>query len=96
MIPPQKPQPSFKAPKFFWTLFWTSVVLFCILSNIQVGIEEDRKLEEMKQEHIETTMRLYAEYAKKYNEEERKLYQDSIDSISAVDESDSLPSGNFR
>mgnify|MGYP005947149797 CR=1 FL=1 len=96
MIPPQKPQPSFKAPKFFWTLFWTSVVLFCILSNIQVGIEEDRKLEEMKQEHIETTMRLYAEYARKCYEEERKLYQDSIDSISAVDESDSLPSGNFR
>ncbi len=96
MIPPQKPQPSFKAPKFFWTLFWTSVVLFCILSNIQVGIEEDRKLEEMKQEHIETTMRLYAEYARKCYEEERKLYQDSIDSISAVDESDSLASGNFR
>lgn len=95
-MPLQKRQPTFKAPKFFWTLFWTSVVLFCILSNVQVEIEEERKLEEIKQEHIETTMRLYAEYAKKCNEEERKLYQDSIDSISAVDESDSLPSGNFR
>ena len=95
-MPLQKRQPTFKAPKFFWTLFWTSVVLFCILSKIQVGIEEERKLEEIKEEHIETTMRLYAEYAKKYNEEERELYQDSIDSISAVDESDSLPSGNFR
>jgi hypothetical protein len=96
MTQPQKRQPSFKAPKFFWTLFLTSVVLFCILGKIQIGIEEERKLEEIKQEHIETTMRLYAEYAKKYNEEERELYQDSIDSISAVDESDSLPSGNFR
>lgn len=62
---PSKTTASFKAPTFFWTLFWTSVVLFCILGKIQVGIEEDRKLEEMKQEHIETTMRLYAEYAKK-------------------------------
>lgn len=96
MTQPQKRQPSFKAPKFFWTLFWTSVVLYCILGKIQIGIEEERKLEEIKQEHIETTLRLYAEYAKKYNEEERELYQDSIDSISAVDESDSLPSGNFR
>lgn len=96
MTQPQKRQPSFKAPKFFWTLFGTSVVLFCILSNIQVGIEEDRKLEEMKQEHIETTMRLYAEYAKKCYEEDMKLYQDSIDSISSVDESNSLPSGDFR
>ncbi len=96
MTYPQKRQPSFKTPKFFWTLFWTSVVLFCILSKIQVGIEEERKLEEIKQEHIETTMRLYAEYARKCYEEDRKLYKDSIDSISAVDESDSLPSGNFR
>lgn len=95
-MPLQKRQPTFKAPKFFWTLFWISVVLFCILSNVQVEIEEERKLEEIKQEHIETTMRLYAEYAKKCNEEERKLYQDSIDSISAIDESDSLPSGDFR
>ncbi len=96
MVPPKKRQPDIKAPKFFWTLFWTSVVLFCILDNIREGIEEERKLEEMKKEHIETTMRQYAEYAKKCNEEERKLYQDSIDPISAVEGLEQQPSDDFR
>lgn len=92
MTPPKRPQPSFKSPKFFWTLFWTSVVLFCILNKIQMGIEEEQVLEKIKQEHIETT----GEYARKHNEEERKLYQDSIDSISAVEGLEQQPSDDFR
>lgn len=85
MIPPQKRQRSFKAPKFFWPLFWTSVVLFCILDDIRVEIEKERELEDLKKAHIETTMRQYGEYAKKCNEEDMKLYQDRIDSISAIE-----------
>ena len=74
-------KPSFRAPKFFWTLMWTSVVLFCILHNILIEVEEERELEEIWQEHLETTMREYAEYAKECYEEDMKLYQDSIDCI---------------
>ena len=59
-------------------------------------IEEERKLEEIRQEHIETTMRQYAEYARKSYEEDMRLYQDSIDSISAVEELKQQPSDDFR
>lgn len=89
-------EPSFKAPKFFWTLFWTSVVLFCLLSKIKIGIEQERELEEIKQQHIERTMREYAEYARKRYEEDKKLYQDSIEPISTFRETDSLSLDNYR
>lgn len=59
-------------------------------------IEEERKLEEIKQDHIETTMRQYAEYARKCYEEDMRLYQDSIDSISAVEGLEQQPSDDFR
>ena len=74
-------KPSFRAPKFFWTLMGTSIVLFCFLHNILIEVEKERKLEEIWQEHFETTMREYAEYARERYEEDKKLYQDSIDCI---------------
>lgn len=96
MTPDKRRQPTFKAPKFFWTLFCTSVVLFCYLDEIKVSIDKERELEEMKQEHIEETYKQYMEYALKCYEEDRSIYQASIDSISEVSESDSLSSDKFR
>lgn len=82
--------PSFKAPKFFWTLLGISVVLFCLLDDLKMALDKEAELETMKQEHIEEVMRGYVEYAKKRNDEERRLYQDSIDSISTDQTTDSL------
>lgn len=96
MIPPQKPKPKFRTPRFFWILMCISVVLLCELDNIRVEIEKERELEEMKRHHIEETMKAYGEYARKWNEEQWKLYQDSIDSISAGNGVDSASSGNYR
>lgn len=61
-----------------------SIVVFCYLSKIQIALDEEIEVERIKQEHIEATLDQYREYAKKCYEEDVKLYQDSIDPISAA------------
>lgn len=87
----KKEKPLIRAPKFFWPLFWVSVVLFCVLGKMHIAIEEEHEIEEMKREHIEEVIRQYCEFAKMKNEEERQMYEDSIKSVSAIQRTDSIP-----
>lgn len=87
----KKEKPLIRTPKFFWPLLWVSVVLFCLLDNMRIAIEKEHELEEMKREHTEEVLRLYGEFAKMKNEEERQMYEDSIKSVSAIHRTDSIP-----